>query len=189
MNLCTVDGCEKNRFGYGFCSKHYRRYIKYGNPLYTKRIIGDDKSRFFEKVKKTDNCWEWIPPKNQDGYGNFRVNKKNYRAHRYSYLLHYGVFDLSLKVCHRCDNPGCVNPSHLFLGTVQDNSTDMVMKNRQAVGENASRVTLTEEKVRDIVNKFNAGVMDVNVASKKYNITTSHVYRLVKKQQWRHLWK
>jgi hypothetical protein len=75
-------------------------------------------------------CWEWVGSVNKAGYGSIYVDGKNVRAHRYSYLLHYGPFDGNLFVCHKCDNPKCVNPEHLFLGTCLDNTRDSVRKGR-----------------------------------------------------------
>lgn len=97
------------------------------------------KERFFKRVIKTDYCWDWVGNKNKYGYGIFLLSKKEtglekslrMRAHRFSYLLHYGELDESLLGCHKCDNPSCVNPLHIFLGTHKDNSDDCTSKNRQ----------------------------------------------------------
>lgn len=89
-------------------------------------------NRFWNKVYKTDSCWLWIGSRLPTGYGTFRVGKKVKRAHRVSWELHNGpIIDGSLLVCHTCDNPMCVNPDHLFLGTNLDN-----MRDRNAKGRN-----------------------------------------------------
>jgi len=84
--------------------------------------------------KKEGECWEWLGQKWRSGYGyvRFRVDGiiKHTPAHRYLYVVHKGEFDLSLNVLHACDNRGCVNPDHLFLGTQKDNMQDMVAKGR-----------------------------------------------------------
>jgi hypothetical protein len=81
--------------------------------------------RFWEKVdKKTDDeCWEWQASVDTHGYGYFYSDKR-IKAHRYSWELHFGAIPEGLYVCHHCDNPPCINPKHLFVGTAQDNLDD-----------------------------------------------------------------
>ena len=88
--------------------------------------------RFFEKFKVNDanGCWEWTAYKDKDGYGRF----KSKQAHRFAYLFLNGKDPGKKLVCHTCDNPACVNPLHLFLGSVKDNSEDMVKKGRSLKG-------------------------------------------------------
>lgn len=88
--------------------------------------------RFWEKVEKTDTCWIWRGATNSRGYGVIQLNKKAQYAHRVVLELVGTPVSTGLIVCHRCDNPPCVRPDHLFIGTVQDNSDDMKAKGRQA---------------------------------------------------------
>lgn len=85
--------------------------------------------RFWNKVNKTENCWEWQGGKDRDGYGHIRVEGKLWQAHRFSTLLD-GRDPAGKVVMHQCDNPSCVNPKHLKLGTQADNVYDMVAKKR-----------------------------------------------------------
>lgn len=107
--------------------------------------------RFFDKVRQTEYCWEWLGAKTPSGYGKIRVNNKCTYAHRYSYFFYYGKFDESLLVCHSCDNPSCVNPGHLFIGTYLDNAMDMSKKGRGHRGK------LSAIQINDILSRIRNG--------------------------------
>lgn len=110
-------------------------------------------TKFINNIDKTDDCWNWTGSTVQSNYyryGRFKEAGKSYRAHRYAYEQFVGSIPKDMLVCHHCDNPLCVNPDHLFLGTAQDNSSDMVMKNRQAKGTEVASAILSPWKVRKI---------------------------------------
>lgn len=86
--------------------------------------------RFWKKVHKTETCWNWTAYTDRSGYGSFRFNNKIHKAHRISFLLANGYIDNNLDVLHGCDNPSCVNPEHLRLGTDKDNVQDTLNRKR-----------------------------------------------------------
>jgi hypothetical protein len=108
-------------------------------------------ARFWEKVQVSDGCWLWTASRFANGYGQFTLRKGEKRyAHRMAWELHYGEIPAGMMVCHRCDTRACVRVSHMFLGTSQDNTDDMVSKKRQQHGEGHALSKLTEVEVREI---------------------------------------
>lgn len=92
--------------------------------------------RFFDKIIKSDGCWTWNASLRSKGYGAFKFKGKVVLAHRFSWIFHNGDIPDGLSVCHKCDNPICVNPNHLFLGTHSDNMKDAFNKKRLNINFN-----------------------------------------------------
>ena len=163
FEICQCKGCERPALYLGMCNRHWRRTRIYGSPFAVRSHSGMMKGltaieRFNKQHKKTDNCWIWTAATDQDGYGKFRgevLGTVFQKAHRFSWAYHsQSLIPAGMLVCHTCDNPRCVNPGHLWLGTEADNHDDMVAKGRRRTevrGELASRAKLTEDQVRAIL--------------------------------------
>lgn len=108
--------------------------------------------RFWSHVDKSDDCWIWTASRSADGYGRFRLNHKLIAANRMSWKIAHGEIPAGMLVLHRCDNPPCVNPEHLFLGTDKDNAQDSCAKGRRSSrpGETNPSAKLTDLDVRHI---------------------------------------
>lgn len=150
-----------------------------------------DIARFWSKVdiKSEDECWNWLSYKDKDNYGGFtiRFNEKyyTYKCHRISYTLNKGNILEGMCVCHACDNPSCVNPKHLFMGTIQENVTDMVNKNRQAKlkGEKQNGAKLTEKQVLEIRNSN----FTYKELANKYGVSRGYIGHIKNRRNWSHI--
>lgn len=130
--------------------------------------------RFWEKVTKTDDCWLWTGAGVR--YGSFRGPDKTTTAHRFSYELHHGPIENGAYVCHTCDNPKCVNPDHLFLGTQSDNLKDMTDKGRRWS-------KIDEEDVRIIRYLYERGVTYQKI-SEIFPICKTQVGNIIRGEKW-----
>jgi HNH endonuclease len=146
-------------------------------------LIKDPIKRFwtFTQAYNSDDCWVWIGRKSYKGYGVMKINNHSVSAHRFSYELHRGKIPNGMLVCHHCDNPACVNPSHLFLGTIQDNNLDRDKKGRKALGEDNGKSKLTEYDVREIKKLISLNISDSEI-SRRFNCwhTTIRAIRINK---------
>jgi hypothetical protein len=157
---CCVDGCDvdvrvKNL---SLCYKHYVRFKIHGTVGFKKCARGTLEERFWNFVdkKSQDECWHWVGQILSNGYGRISLGSKkdgNGLAHRVSWKLH-NKKDIpdGMYVMHKCDNPSCVNPYHLSIGTPKDNTQDMIQKGRKRTvspkGEGNGKSLLDAEKVR-----------------------------------------
>jgi len=160
-------------------------------------------ARFWSKVIQSDDCWTWHGTVTKDGYGLFSVRVgENRRAHRVAWELTYGPIPPRLFILHRCDNPLCVRPAHLFLGTARDNSRDAQQKGRLASGdrngarlhperlargEAHARSTLTEAQVQTIRERAAAGAVNYSALARLLGVPRWAVYDVVHGRTWRHL--
>ena len=143
--------------------------------------------RFWPKVNKTDGCWLWTGTTSAFGHGNIRRTGSNrpVGAHRFSYELHHGAIPDGLWVLHRCDNPRCVRPDHLFLGTPKDNMQDMASKGRSGgqIGEAHHHAKLTKLAVLAILGDKRPHAE----IARDYNISSSYVCMIKQRRRWAHV--
>ena len=146
------------------------------------------KERFEDKVIKIGECWIWNAGKYGNNYGAFYYNGKQRLAHRASYMIYVGEIPDGMCVCHRCDVHECVNPEHLFLGTLSDNMQDCKRKGRSVnpvlPGETNGRAKLTAEQVVEIMSRIKSGETQISL-SKEFGITQASISLIVRGVNWR----
>lgn len=137
-------------------------------------------------IRDADECWVWRGRVTHEGYGVMCYRDANVRAHRLALELTTTPVPPGMVVCHRCDNPPCVNPAHLFVGTHQDNMRDMKAKGRAAVGERHSRARIGAKEVAEIRKRAAAGEAD-SLLGAAFGISRKTVFDVVARRSWRHL--
>lgn len=145
--------------------------------------------RFWSKVTKTEGCWLWNGSLTPSGYGQFSYKGRPIHASRAAFQIVHGV-SLGPKdfVCHKCDNPRCVRPDHLFLGSPKDNVKDMVAKKRNRCtpkyGENHHQAKLSLVQVTEIRDLYATGGVTQRQLAKKFGVTQGIVGRIIRHENW-----
>jgi hypothetical protein len=144
-----------------------------------KATKAENETRFWSKVEKSNGCWIWKSFCDRSGYGQIKIDGVVQYAPRVAYkLLHGSIPKETPFVLHRCDNPSCVNPSHLFLGTQKDNMLDAVSKGRNSHGENHHFTKLKDVQVSEIKILFSIGISQSDLAC-RFGVRQCHISRIV----------
>lgn len=191
--VCSVDGCGKPFEARGLCEKHYARFKKYGTPEDGRGTHAPVEVRFWRYVDKSDGCWLWTGKSlNKKGYGQIQIGgqgTKHILAHRLSYEIHCGPIPDGMVVMHSCDNPGCVNPDHLSLGTQSQNILDAFARGRKnaipphVFGEKCGASKLTEAQAIDVIKSSEP----MKILAARFGVSNSAIERIKNGKTWRHL--
>jgi hypothetical protein len=165
-----------------------------------------DEARFNSKFRRSldSECWVWLTGKCRKGYGYFKLKNRTVKAHRIAFQLHHRILNLGECACHTCDNPSCVNRSHLFAGTSAENTADRDRKGRQrslkgdesfsrnnpdrlARGEDAGGAKLTEADVISIRSRYVPRKVSLMSLAKEFNVCESAIWLIVKGKNWKHV--
>jgi hypothetical protein len=168
-----------------FCSTSCHDEFRIAN----RSSLGD---RYWKFAVKTEGCWEWSGFTDENGYGRVSAYTDDDRwvphlAHRISWELHFGAIPDGLFVLHRCDNPPCSRPDHLFLGNQLDNMQDCASKGRRPRGEESHTAKVTEAQVIEMRLRFAAGERNYSKLGREYGISGGQARAIILKERWRHV--
>lgn len=191
MNYCCVDECKNKVYAKELCEKHYQRNRKFGDPLGGTKNHAPLEERFWRFVDKSDDCWMWKGNKSKSGYGRISVGQKTLgyvQAHRLSWeISHKQKIPPGMVVMHKCDNPSCVNPEHLKIGTYKENTLDMISKGRKrtvfVVGEQNGKSLLTADQAKEIKESS----LSTAALARKFFVSPNCVRGVRIGRTWKHI--
>lgn len=194
LTVCCIKMCYKPSIALGLCVNHWRRNKKWGSPVALKTHSGQFRGmraeeRFERQVIKVEGgCWGWRGSLDNGGYAKVRYDLRGIpytKGHRFSYALYTGHDPGPFMVCHRCDNPKCTNPDHLFLGTARDNMKDKIAKGRARIpkGDESTSAKITEAQAAAIL----IDARPYAVIAAEYGVASATIGDIKNRKSWRHL--
>lgn len=181
---CSVQGCDERSLARSLCSKHYARLRANGSPGVVRRMVGASLTERLTAYSRPEgDCLVWTGGTHRSGHGKMQVAGKSIGAHRVAFEVAYGPIPEDLVVRHKCDNPPCVNPSHLELGTHADNAQDRMLRGRGLVGESHPRSKLTVDQVREIRSLLTHGKTQSEIAQ-RFNVSVGAVSSIARRKTW-----
>lgn len=188
---CSIDGCEKRAKCQELCDMHYTRLRRHNNPLtitnMDRTMTADERLRYIGWTETVAGCWEFNGPK-RHGYGQINMPwKRNEIASRAAYITWVGEIAEGLFVCHECDNPACINPRHLFLGSHDVNMDDCRAKGRHTRGEKVWCSVLTEAESASIRALYASGRYNQYELASKFGTSQTNISQIVRRRTWKHV--
>lgn len=198
VRLCSFPGCDRRHHANGYCRLHDRRNRTKGDPT----DCGKGRNvpldwRFERKRTPTDaaECWEWEGARTKDGYGIFWDGTKHERsganrmigAHRWAYMRYVGDIPEGHEVCHSCDNPPCVNPSHLYTDTHAANASRawQLGRNTPLLGEDNPKSKMTAAGVVEARERHAAGGVTIAELAREFGVTPTSMGRIIHRRVWK----
>lgn len=195
---CSHPGCGRKYCANGLCSAHSQQK-RLGKPLVPVQIRNNLLLRFWSRVNKDGpvhpilktKCWLWTGGHQPFGHGSFSDKGINIAAHRFSFILFFGEIPktknpLDNCICHKCDNPPCVNPEHLFLGSNAENLADMRNKGRRAKGEQINASVFADDDVRLIRKRVSAGE-GFRALGREFGVSHGAISNIYYRKTWKHV--
>jgi hypothetical protein len=187
---CSIEDCDREHHAQGYCQLHHKRWWSHGDPLSTinaSPLMGMRER--FERIGwdvMKSGCWEWRGGKGEKGYGQFRAPGRSWIAPRAAHELYIGPIPEGMLVRHTCDNPPCVNPDHLVVGTHIDNNNDKVERGRQTKGAAVNTNKLTESQVLEMRRLRLGGAKSKDLAI-KFGVSTATASAICTGRTWKWL--